>query len=179
MPIGPLGVGGSDPDTPGNEPSSYELVMLPNNGTLYLGDPSDPLNAITSSRTLTPAQLSNLVFVANNNFPGDTFTYRAIDAQGEPDPTPATVTLNAPPDTDGAAYEVPLGNPLPLTGSLLGGSDPDAGGIGSPGDPVSFIITRLPDPTQGVLYLGDPAVDGQRLNGERPGGDWGYQHPIL
>jgi fimbrial isopeptide formation D2 family protein/uncharacterized repeat protein (TIGR01451 family) len=141
------GMGGSDAD---GTVVNYRIDTLPpaSQGVLYLG-----ANAIAPGQVLTLTQLSQLAFQATGNFTGSTFTYRAIDNTGTPDPTPATYTLspgNVAPNTDNALNKVNPTETVNLTG--LGGSDSD-------GTVAYYTITSLPPGTQGTLYLGNPAAN--------------------
>lgn len=139
---------------------SYTIETLPDatQGILYLGDPTAGGTAITAGQVLTPAQISQLFFQPVAGFTGATFTYNATDELGGQDATPGTVTLalldvgNQPPIANdlivddlnpGATVLIP---PLDAT-------DPD-------GSIASYTIVRLPETSQGVLYLGDPAAGG-------------------
>ncbi|TAF49400.1 MAG: hypothetical protein EAZ61_14445, partial [Oscillatoriales cyanobacterium] len=74
------------------------------------------------------------------DFNGSSFTYSAIDNDGNPDKTPATYTLNSPPETDDASGELNPGDMLKLSlapnpgnapntiDPLENGRDPDVGG---------------------------------------------------
>ncbi|NJN62684.1 MAG: hypothetical protein HC795_15240, partial [Coleofasciculaceae cyanobacterium RL_1_1] len=165
---------GSDPTTdpdndadPTNDVVAYEIVQLPEDGTLTIGVPGAAgtvtidLAWINAGNTLTPTQLSNLYFDPDPGFDGDTFTYRSIDTNGAKDPSPATVTLQAAPETKQVIENVPIDSTIaidgiipsatiPLTGyETPGGNDPD-------GNVASYEILTLPDPNDGTLYLGDP-----------------------
>ncbi len=152
------GLGGNDPD---GSVQFYTIETLPSEGTLYLGDPTNGGKAVTVGQTLTPFELSQLYFQAPAGYTGSNFNYSATDNQGLKDLTPATVFLplpggNLPPNTDEATGQVVPGDTLQIPG--LGGSDPNA-------DAIDFYqITTLPDPADGVLYLGDPANGGIKVN---------------
>ena len=143
--------GGTDDD---GTVTGYQIDTLPDpaDGILYIGDPSLG-NTVSAGQTLTPTQLEQLVFVAEPGFDGGEFTYSAIDNDGVTDPTPATFTLNAPPETVDFTGNVNPNDTLNLTN--LGGSDPDA-----TGSVVSYTIDTLPPTADGILYLGDPAAGG-------------------
>jgi fimbrial isopeptide formation D2 family protein/uncharacterized repeat protein (TIGR01451 family) len=142
-----LGLGGIDPDS---TVAFYTIKSLPTGGVLYLGSVS-PANAIAVGKTLTPAEIGQLVFKADPTFNGSTtFTYAATDNYGLPDATPATVTIappngNLPPTTFDGSQTVELGTPAILAG--LGGTDVD-------GTVQTYRIDTLPATTDGVLYLG-------------------------
>ncbi|MDY6938553.1 MAG: isopeptide-forming domain-containing fimbrial protein [Cyanobacteriota bacterium] len=144
----PLDVpGGTDEGTV----TGYTIDTLPDpaDGILYIGDPNSG-NTVSAGQTLTPTQLEQLVFVAEPGFDGGEFTYSAIDNDGLTDPSPATFTLNAPPETDDFTGNVEPNDTINLTS--LGGSDPDA-----TGSVVSYTIDTLPPAADGVLYLGSVA----------------------
>ena len=140
---------------PNGTVSLYRITELPppEQGILLLNNvPVQP------NQTLTPEQVDDLVFRAQPEFTGTTFNFTAIDNNGSPDPTPATVTLtpgNTPPDTTDSVDRVEPGGTVTLVG--LGGTDPD-------GTVTGFIIDTLPPTEQGQLLLDDnPVTIGQQL----------------
>lgn len=145
-----MGLGGSDTD---GTVTKYRIETLPDatDGVLYLGS-ANPGNEIQLGQEILAGQIGDLVFVAHPEFNGGSFTYRAIDNTGTPDPTPATYTLtptNIAPNTNPTSQEVVPGDTNSLSGLL--GSDPD-------GTVELYQITTLP--TGGTLYIGDPASGG-------------------
>ncbi len=159
-----IGLDGSDVD---GTVTSYIIETLPptTDGVLYLGDPDNGGVPVNPGQVLTPAELNDLFFEADSSYTGTSFTYSAVDNDGLVDPTPATVTLtpegvNLPPETEDSSEGILPGETVNIGG--LGGEDPD-------GTVDSYTIDSLPDPTQGILYLGDPenggtpAVVGQEL----------------
>lgn len=80
---------GSDPEdgTLGTG-STFVIKTLPTNGTLYYnGTP------VTSNQIITNYDPSKLTVDPNDGTPTVVFTYAAVDAAGQEDPTPATVTM--------------------------------------------------------------------------------------
>ena len=166
------GLGGSDPDTGiGDSVGSFVIKTLPDpaDGILYVGDPSTGTPVVVDT-PLTPADIVNLFFEPTAGFDGGTFTYAAIDQRGAEDPTPATVQLRIAPQTNDVLDSVPVDAVVNLDGVIpgtavnapLGGSDTD-------GTINRFIIETVPDPADGVLYLGNPASgNGVRLSAGDP-----------
>jgi Ca2+-binding RTX toxin-like protein len=92
------GLGGTDPD-PSDTVTQYIITSLPSQGTLLLGSGGTP---VTPNQLIPADQIGNLSFQASANFTGTSFTYAAIDNNGNQDATPATVTINTtgePPNT--------------------------------------------------------------------------------
>jgi Ca2+-binding RTX toxin-like protein len=92
------GLSGTDPD-PNDTVTQYIITSLPSQGTLLLGSGGV---AVTPNQQIPANQIGNLFFQASENFTGTSFTYAAIDNNGNQDATPATVTINttgAPPVT--------------------------------------------------------------------------------
>jgi len=80
-------------DCNGHAVEQFRIVTLPDAaaGTLYM---ADGVTAVTVGQTLTRAEADGLRFDPMPDFIGDaTFTYAAIDANGNVDATPATVTI--------------------------------------------------------------------------------------
>ncbi len=146
------GLGGSDPD--GNI-AEFQIDTVPNNGTLYLGDPGNGGTVIQAGDRIPTDRIDELFFLPQPGFSGGSFTYSAIDDTGEADPTPAQVQLTAGnnlPETDGVTQSLPdPGEVLKLSG--LGGSDSD-------GSVAFYTIETLPASSGGVLYLGHPEAGG-------------------
>lgn len=84
------GLGGTDPD-PSDTVTQYIITSLPSQGTLLLGSGGA---AVTPNQLISADQIGNLFFQASANFTGTSFTYAAIDNNGNQDATPATVTIN-------------------------------------------------------------------------------------
>ncbi|MDY6940637.1 MAG: DUF4347 domain-containing protein [Cyanobacteriota bacterium] len=129
---------------------SYTISTLPpaNQGTLLLDG-----NPVTAGQVLTPDELTQLEFEASNGFTGATFTYAATDDRGAIDRTPATVTLNPPPETEDDTTEVAPGTDTPLPALMA--DDPN-------GTVAVYQITELPQ--QGTLLLnGVPVGPNQTL----------------
>ncbi|NJN62686.1 MAG: hypothetical protein HC795_15250 [Coleofasciculaceae cyanobacterium RL_1_1] len=171
-------LGSTDPDDPDNDPTDngtdriYKLTELPLEGILYRPDPdnageflpineaflNDPLNEFTLD------ELKDLKYIANDptNFPGDEFSYVAIDPGADPtdpaddleDATPGVITIGAPPTTTNGGIGLDPGTTkkLPFVNNIAG-RDPD-------GSVASYQIDTLPNSRQGTLYLGDPATGG-------------------
>jgi Ca2+-binding RTX toxin-like protein len=159
------GLSGTDAET---AVQSFTIVTLPDptQGTLFLGNPQSGGTAVTAGQTLTSDQLSQLFFQSVPGFTGASFTYRAIDTDGDITQTPGTVTLNrinnqSPVLPSGNSTSTLPGNrPTNLTG--LAGTDPD-------GSISAYVVTTIPDANQGTLFIGNPSqggtavVAGQRL----------------
>jgi Ca2+-binding RTX toxin-like protein len=85
---------GTDPN--GNDTIQFfQIVTVPpvSEGQLFLGDPGQGGTPISPGQRLTPAEITQVFFQSSSTFSGSSFTYAAIDDQGEIDPTPATVSL--------------------------------------------------------------------------------------
>ncbi|HIK30019.1 MAG TPA: isopeptide-forming domain-containing fimbrial protein, partial [Oscillatoriales cyanobacterium M4454_W2019_049] len=165
------GMGGSDPDGTVVE---YQITSLPPVGTLYLGNPATGGTEITQTDIdngfiIDAADIDDLHFTAPPGFTGTSLTYFSIDNEGATDLTPATVTIdsNPRPETNEVINNVPLNSNVPLTGLTgpLGGSDPN-------GTVEKYRIVSVPNATDGLLYLGDPAFGGMVLSADDtvPGG---------
>ncbi|TAF49538.1 MAG: hypothetical protein EAZ61_14275 [Oscillatoriales cyanobacterium] len=162
----------TDYDTPGgNDPdgsiASYEILTLPdpNDGTLYLGNPDNGGTLIEAGDKLPANRITDLVFVSSTSFNGTSFTYRAIDNNNNADPTPATVFLNAPPDTTSGTGEVDPGGVIQVTSvqmnlAIVDGNDPDDPATIAYTAPAAlrYEIGTLPPETDGIFYLGNPVV---------------------
>jgi len=80
-------------DCDGHDVESFRIVTLPDAsaGVLYM---ADGVTAIEAGQTLTRAEADGLRFDPMPDFVGNaTFTYAAIDGNGNVDATPATVTI--------------------------------------------------------------------------------------
>ncbi|OAB62658.1 hypothetical protein AY599_20645 [Leptolyngbya valderiana BDU 20041] len=171
----PTATGGSTEVTPGNDTplsgslftgndtdgsvSGYKITDLPDpaDGQLFIGDPDKGGVPVTPGQILTPAQLDKLVFRGESGFDGGSFKFQTVDNQGALSDK-ATVTLtqgDAPPETDDAVTEVPDDSPVQLMG--LGGSD-----VEDPASDLRYKIIELP--SEGTLYLGDPATGTEITN---------------
>lgn len=152
------GLTGNDPD---GTVSSYTITTLPptTQGTLFLGNPGTGGTPVTQGQVLTPTQISQLFFQSNPGFTTAIFTYSATDNQGSPSLVPGTVNLTSTTDGGGGggSNQPPTVTPVTITGGPntvipvtgLTGVDPD-------GTVTSYTITTIPDPEQGILYLGNP-----------------------
>ena len=166
-------MGGSDPEDAAAD-LTYVINTLPpaTQGTVFLGDPTVPGNAISVGQELTPTELEQLQFVATDDFTGTTFTYSAKDTVGAIDATPGTVFLtpglNIPPDTTDKTVLVnpdqtpDAGDPPNIVAPIVDdGDDPD-------GTVENYRIESLPDATDGVLYFDEnnngTLEDSERLN---------------
>ncbi|MDC0833301.1 DUF4347 domain-containing protein [Geitlerinema sp. CS-897] len=150
IPTAITGLGGDDPD---GSVDKYRIDTVPGNGTLLIKDPMAPdgFREINAGEDIPAADIDKLVFLPGPGFNGTSFTYSAIDNNGKVDPTPATVTLNAGnqvPDTQDVTQSLPSnsGDIIKLNG--LGGSDPD-------GNVAFYTVSK---PSNGKLYIGDPAL---------------------
>ncbi|NJN62634.1 MAG: calcium-binding protein [Coleofasciculaceae cyanobacterium RL_1_1] len=88
-------LGGSDSD---GTVALYRIDTLPDprQGRLIIDDPNLGISDVAAGDILTPFQLANLKFIAAATFNGTvTFTYSAIDNDGNIDPTPATVSITS------------------------------------------------------------------------------------
>lgn len=145
-------------DPEGDTIDFYTISTVPpnNQGTLFLGRPSQGGTPIEAGDTLTPNEIEDVFFQAEPGFTGSDFTYTATDDQGNEDATPATYTLevNEFPTTEKSEAEVKPGKTVQIKG--LSGDDPD-------GAVESFTITDLPPKKQGILFLGDPEDGGDRV----------------
>jgi len=137
---------------------SYTVTNLPpeSSGLVYLGDPAAGGTLVTDKQSLTPAQIGNLYFQPDAGFTGDTtFNYTATDNDtGVSNIATVTITVTAAPSQPPAADDItvpPTPNDTVARIPALSGNDPD-------GTVESYTITTLP--TDGVLYLGDPADGG-------------------
>jgi len=151
------GLSATDPD---GDVVSYTIETLPDatQGILYLGDPTAGGTAVTAGQELTPEQITQLFFQPTAGFTEATFTYNATDELGGQDATPGTVTLalldigNQPPVADDLIIDELNPDSTILIPPLVA-TDPD-------GSIESFTIVTLPESSQGVLYLGNPAAGG-------------------
>ncbi|WP_299798192.1 retention module-containing protein [uncultured Shewanella sp.] len=76
---------------------SFIIDTLPSNGTLMLNGVPVLIGA-----TILVANAGDLTFEPNDNWNGETsFTYHAVDDDGLPDPSPATVNITVTPVNDG------------------------------------------------------------------------------
>jgi len=155
-------------DCHGTKVESFRIETLPDaaSGVLYMADGVTP---VTVGQTLTRAEADGLKFDPKDGFMGDaTFTYVAIDSDGNADATPATVTL--PILSGGACNEAPITddikNPSLLNTlgavNILNLSGKDCHGT----EVESFRIETLPAAAAGVLYMADgvtPVTVGQTL----------------
>jgi len=106
-------------DCNGSQVENFRIVKLPNtaSGVLYM---ADGVTAVTENQTLTRVEADGLKFDPKEGFVGDaTFTYAAIDGDGNVDTTPATVTI--PLINNGVASHI-VANPD--TAKANGNADP-------------------------------------------------------
>jgi len=162
----------SGKDCNGADVNKFRIVTLPdaNSGVLYM---ADGVTAVTAGQTLTQAEADGLKFDPKAGFTGDaTFTYAAIDSNGNVDDTPATVTIpvtgghpgggvcNEAPTTDDKHNDNLL-NTLGATDIInLSGKDCNGAEVNK------FRIVTLPNANSGVLYMADgvtPVTVGQTL----------------
>ncbi|NJN62685.1 MAG: hypothetical protein HC795_15245 [Coleofasciculaceae cyanobacterium RL_1_1] len=169
FPTGGTGINGNDAGDRDGTVVAFRIDTLTDafDGVLYLGDPLLN-NRVVAGQELTLAEMATLQFVATPDFNGSGFTYSAIDEDGNPDLSPATYTLNSPPETDDASGVLGSGEVLQLSlpptanptttpytiDPLEKGSDPDVGGA------VEFYEIKTNTISEGILYLGDPAGTG-------------------
>ena len=129
---------GRDPDDNNAPPVRYGLASNPSNGTASVSKGSDGI--------------SRLYYRSNPGFVGtDTFTIRAVDAQGaysDPAAVTITVTGNAAPTTNDVSGSVPSDT---LIGLKLSGTDSD-------GTIASYKITRQPTNGRAALSKGSDGV---------------------
>ncbi|MBE9041401.1 isopeptide-forming domain-containing fimbrial protein, partial [Oscillatoriales cyanobacterium LEGE 11467] len=160
-PEGTINVEGLDGSDPDGTVVEYEITSLPGDGTLFSGDPATGGTPVNVGDRIPFDQIDNLFFTAPPDFTGTTFEYFSVDNEGATDLTPAVVTIdsNPRPETNEVINNVPLSSNVPLTGLVgpLGGSDPN-------GTVDEFRIVSVPDPADGVLFLGDPANGGTVLS---------------
>jgi len=148
-----LDLSGTDSD--GNTINSFIITSLPsvNQGILYMSDGTTPVRI---NQTLTLTEANGLKFDPNSDFVGDvTFRYIALDDNGiQSSNATVTIPLVNPTSTNAPTAEDKV-NPKML--NTLGAVNIlDLSGKDSNGDAItSFIITSLPSPKQGVLYMAD------------------------
>jgi len=168
----------SGEDCHGDAVGSFKIVTLPDvaAGVLYMADGVTP---VTEGQTLTKAEADGLKFDPKDGFTGDvTFTYAAIDEDGNVDATPATVTLPiVTGNGGGGCAEAPITEDIdnPSLSNTLGAVDIlNLSGEDCHGTEVgSFKIVTLPDTAAGVLYMADgvtPVTAGQTLTKEEANG---------
>jgi uncharacterized repeat protein (TIGR01451 family) len=68
--------------------SRFKIVTLPTNGTLYYNG-----IVVTPGQVITSYEATKLTIDPNDGAITTSFTYAAVDAAGQADPTPATVTM--------------------------------------------------------------------------------------
>ena len=154
-----LPLSGTDGD--GNAVKHFIIETLPdtNAGILYLADGT---TAVIEGQTLTLEEARGLMFDPEEEFVGDnTFDYVAVDDNGI-EGNIGVVTLSIVPIATGPIVNASIpvtdtkrnGRPMVHT---RGATDiVNLSGKDSEGNPVtSFIITALPFPSQGVLYMAD------------------------
>jgi Ca2+-binding RTX toxin-like protein len=128
----------------------YVIDTIPEGGVLRVNG-----REIGPGDSISADELDQLVFDANDNFDGSSFTYRAIDNQGEAS-EPGEITLNSPPQVTGGEEDVPPGAVTNLSDDLFSGEDPD-------GTINRYEITELPPASQGTLFIGDPERGGREV----------------
>lgn len=78
--------------TPGGTIASLVIATLPGSGTLRLGGPTGPL--VTAGQTIPYPSRDNLYYLPVSPFTGNTtFTYTALDSDGNPSYNTATYTI--------------------------------------------------------------------------------------
>jgi Ca2+-binding RTX toxin-like protein len=90
----PLNLGGLNGTDPDGSINSYIISEIPpaNQGSLFVGDPSQGGTPVVLGQTLTPQQLNQLFFRPGAGFTGTQFTYVAVDNRGALS-NPRTITL--------------------------------------------------------------------------------------
>ena len=128
------GLGGTDPD--GTVVSfTINTLLPPNEGTLFLGDPTQGGVPVTPGQVLTPDQITQLFFQSSSSFTGAKFTYSATDNLGITSlgvatvsgilPTPGpTETLTPAPTTTPTETPAPAPTTTPIFGRV---PEPDTG----------------------------------------------------
>ncbi len=131
---------------------NFRLTELPSEGQIFLN--GEPLNNTT--QLISIEQAGGLTFTPNPDFVGTTsFSYTAIDNDGEEDLSPATFNIpvipipNQPPVTTEITNPEIENNSTRVALESLAGTDPD-------GTIVSFRITQIP--SNGKLFLGTQAI---------------------
>jgi hypothetical protein len=155
------GLSATDPD---GSIQFYTIITLPppDQGTLFLGDPAAGGIPVVPGQQLTSAQIQQLFFQPTAGFTGSSFSYTATDNAGLSAATPATVSLKLnssllpipsalPPVAFDVAVTLTPGSLTNIAGLLA--TDPDNA-------IAAYIISTLPSPDQGALFLGDPANGG-------------------
>lgn len=92
------GLSATDPD---GTVKSFTILSLPENGTLYLGDPRSGGTAVTANQTLQPNQIQNLFFQPVSDFSGATFDYTATDNDNAEADEPGIVQFATSGGTEG------------------------------------------------------------------------------
>ncbi|AWG21142.1 hypothetical protein FFWV33_06140 [Flavobacterium faecale] len=129
-----------------------KTLPLPASGILYLADRT---TAVTVGQELTPAQAAGLTFAPKSNFTGEAASFKvsAKDNGGLESTDPATVNIvmaNTPPVATLTASPSIVNDGTAKAVAALTGSDAD-GTI----DTAKYIVTTLPLPAEGILYLAD------------------------
>jgi len=143
--------------------TGYTIATLPPavQGILYLKDPNDGGVPVTAGQKLALNEIATLFFKPDNNFTGNaSFTYTATD-NGGVDSNTATVTMpvtapNQPPVAQDKTASTTRSD-ITVAVPALVATDPD-------GTIASYQIKSLPDNSEGVVYLADPAHGGQPLS---------------
>lgn len=140
---------GTDPD---GTIVSFRITQIPSNSKLFLG--TQPITDI--AQEIPIEQAGDLSFLPDENFSGTvSFSYTAIDDNGEEDSTPATFNIpvifpNSPPETAEIYADVIENDATQIPLPALSGTDSD-------GDLISFLITELP--TGGELFFNEILVE--------------------
>jgi uncharacterized repeat protein (TIGR01451 family) len=141
---------------------TFTISSLPNplHGKLLLANGITP---VAIGQVLTPSEAATLKFDPSGTFNGPvSFTFTATDNSTATDPTPAIYTIplgNTPPVADDVTSATLPSTAGPTAISSLVANDPD-------GTIISYTVTVLPDPSQGVLLMPDgvtPVLKGQVL----------------
>ncbi len=138
--------------------SSYTILSVPPPyyGMLFYNSSGSVYDSITIGNfTITPAQAATLKFVPSGIYAGDvSFRFTATDDNGEASVTPGVYTIpivNADPVVNNITNASIASNAGPVIISALTGTDD--------GMIDHFIITDLPDSSEGILVLDGSPVD--------------------
>ena len=140
--------------------ASYTVFNIPdsNQGLLYLGNPSSGV-LVTEGQQLTASESANLYFQPKAGFNGEVvFDYKATDDKGAVSNTAkVTITVTTPPTNQAPVADDKKAPDTPNDSTV---SVPALSATDSDGTIASYTIETLPNDTEGVLYLGDPAQSG-------------------
>ncbi len=142
--------------------ASYTVFNIPdsNQGLLYLGNPSSGV-LVTEGQQLTPS--ANLIFQPKAGFNGEVvFNYKATDDKGAVSNTAkVTITVTTPPTNKAPVADDKKAPDTPNDSTV---SIPTLSATDSDGTIASYMIETLPNESDGVLYLGDPAQSGSPVS---------------